>query len=688
MIKLKHIPVYFFVLFASLAVNAQTIRRLSLQEVLMSLQAKNLTDSQRAEKYLDLSFHYQYKQTDSSFYYAKLSEKIAIEHNYATIAAVAKRQLGINYFLSANYRVAEAYLMQSYKQATENKLSLLQYNLCNDLSHFYIVQQQWNTAIDYAKAAESKLLQNANNPDYEKENNKLVFAAIHLAAGQQENALTICKTVVSNFQKANNTVGIMEAYILISKIFAAQNKIDDAKTFLLKALNLSNEAGMPLLNAAIFNSLGEICFTQNDFTNALDFHKKAAAIYQNMSMSFAWQEQQANIANILFIKGDVWNAKQMATIALSKMTDAGNNIKRATLLKLLIEIETNAGNANKALHYSNEYMAIVDSLQSTDHLHTLLTEKSISRGPSIKKDEADSYSNNADENPLTIYFISGVLIVLTLILLGYMFNQKNKAIEALFHQQEQNEGKKKELELLNMDAVAKNEELARINKLKDQLLSMVAHDIRSPLNALQSTLALTQDETLTKDEFRTLTHALESDLFNLRDMLDNMLLWAREQVVEVKITKASFDLYLLTKNIFKLYEHSFQSKNIQLHNFLLPGLMVYADQEAVATIFRNLLSNALKFTPADKNIYIQYVSLSGKIYLSVKDEGIGIDADTLQKIKSGVHFSNRGTNNEKGTGIGLLFCQELAQRMDESFDISSDQQYGTSVTISLSTINS
>ena len=171
-------------------------------------------------------------------------------------------------------------------------------------------------------------------------------------------------------------------------------------------------------------------------------------------------------------------------------------------------------------------------------------------------------------------------------------------------------------------------------------------------------------------------------------MLDNMLLWAREQVVEVKITKASFDLYLLTKNIFKLYEHSFQSKNIQLHNFLLPGLMVYADQEAVATIFRNLLSNALKFTPADKNIYIQYVSLSGKIYLSVKDEGIGIDADTLQKIKSGVHFSNRGTNNEKGTGIGLLFCQELAQRMDESFDISSDQQYGTSVTISLSTINS
>lgn len=658
-----------------------------MQEVLISLQTKNLTDSQRAEKYLDLSYYYQYKKADSTFYYSKLSEKIATEKQYITIDTKAKRELGINYYIATNFYLAEVYLIKAYLQSKDNDLPMLEYNLCNELSNLYLLQKKWNTALQYATVAESKLHQNPQNTDFENETNKLVFAKIYLESGQYENAFSFCNNALSNFQKANNIAGIVESYRLMSRIFMAQNKMDDAKEVLFKALDISNAAAMPILSATINKSLGELYYAQNDYTNALNFHEKSAEIYDNASMTFAWQEQQASIAKILFITGDFWNAKQLAKASLSKMTEAGNVIKRAELLKLLKEIETNAGNTNMALTYSNQYIALADSIQTKDHLNLLLSKNSIRLSSFNNEDLADKQSNDVENNSVAIYIISGVLILLTLILLSYMFSQKNKAIEALSLQQEQNEGKTRELEQLNMDAVARNEELARINKVKDQLLSMVAHDIRSPLNALQSTLALTQDETLTKDEFRGLTHTLESDLFNLRNMLDNMLLWAREQVVEVKITKASFDLYQLTNNIFKLYEHSFQTKHIKLHNFLLPGLMVYSDQEAVATIFRNLLSNAIKFTPEDKNIYIQYVTLSGKIYLSVKDEGIGINADTLQKIKTGEHFSNRGTNNEKGTGIGLLFCQELLKRMDESFDISSTQQYGTSVTVSLSTVS-
>ncbi len=687
MVKLKHIIVYCFVLFVSLAVNAQTIRRLSLQEALISLQSKNLTDSQKAERYLDLSYHYQYKKPDSSFFYAKLSEKIATQNNYIIITAEAQRQIGLNYFIAKNYKLAGLYSTQAYQLSVDNDLPILTYNICNELSNLYIAKHQWSSAFNYATIAKSKLYQNPKNPEYLEEKNKLVFVRINLAVGKYENALTICNSVLSNLQKANNKVDIIASYILMSKIYLAQGKMDDAKAVLNKALDISNKENFTLLDATIYNNLGELFFAQNDYTNALDFHQKSATIYANASMAFAWQEQQASIVNILFIKGDISKATEMAEAALNKMAEAGNDIKRAELLKLLIEIETNANHPIKALTFATQYIAIADSLQLTEHLNIL--PQAFSMIPDISDDEnpIGAISKTTDKDSITIYIISGVLILLTLILLSYMFSQKNKAIEALNIQQEQNEGKTKELEQLNMDAVARNEELARINKVKDQLLSMVAHDIRSPLNSLQSTLALTQDETLTKDEFRGLTQALESDLFNLRNMLDNMLLWAREQVVEVKITKSAFDLYTLTNNIFKLYEHSFLSKNIKLHNYLLPGLMVHSEKEAVAIIFRNLLSNAIKFTPPDKNIYVQYVSLSGKIYLSVKDEGIGVDGETLKKIKTGVHFSNRGTNNEKGTGIGLLFCQELLMRMDESFDISSSQQYGTSVTISLNTIS-
>jgi signal transduction histidine kinase len=194
-----------------------------------------------------------------------------------------------------------------------------------------------------------------------------------------------------------------------------------------------------------------------------------------------------------------------------------------------------------------------------------------------------------------------------------------------------------------------------------------------------------QDETLTRDEFRTLILSLDNEIFTLRNMLDNMVLWAREQMTDIEITKANVNLGALVSDTINLFSNVAAVKQLTIHNYIPQQLSVFTDKEAMLAVIRNLLSNAIKFTPTEKNIYVQFVPFSNKLYLSVRDEGIGIEKEILEKIKLKEHFSRRGTSNEKGTGIGLMFTQELLLKMGEEIDIISNPGQGTSVTVSIST---
>jgi len=241
----------------------------------------------------------------------------------------------------------------------------------------------------------------------------------------------------------------------------------------------------------------------------------------------------------------------------------------------------------------------------------------------------------------------------------------------------------KELQINYGNLQKRHDDLVKTNDIKDKLIPMIAHDIRSPLATLQNTLSLTRDNIISPEEFQKLSFALEADVFNLRGMLDNMLLWAREQMFEIKINKIKFDLSETFKEVILTYRNNLVTKNITLHNYMPEHLEVTSDKEIIAAVFRNLFSNAVKFTEPGKNIYISQIFFNGKAYISVKDEGKGIQQETLQKLNNKQHISTRGTANEKGTGLGLLFSKEMLIKLDEAFDITSYPNQGTSATFSV-----
>jgi len=242
----------------------------------------------------------------------------------------------------------------------------------------------------------------------------------------------------------------------------------------------------------------------------------------------------------------------------------------------------------------------------------------------------------------------------------------------------------KSIERLQEETAAKNKEMLLANSVKDKLISMIAHDVRSPLASVQNTLTLTREEVISLDEFAQLSQMLEMDIQHLTGMLDNTLMWAREQMIDLNINKVSFNVCDVVDDVTTLYQQTITSKGVLVYNNIQPHTMVFSDKDIISTVLRNIISNAIKFTPPGKAIYIEQKNIKSKVLISVKDEGVGISDEVLKKINDKEFISTRGTDNEKGTGLGLLFSRDLLLKLGEDFQISTVQGKGTAVTISIS----
>ncbi len=316
-----------------------------------------------------------------------------------------------------------------------------------------------------------------------------------------------------------------------------------------------------------------------------------------------------------------------------------------------------------------------------------------------KQNDAFEAQYDTNDNSYILPLILGLILLIACSWFFVFFKRKNNIIQELEDSNLRIEYKNKELIQFQKQLVEKNAELEliqsqppppssaetlNVSTLKDSLIPMLAHDIRSPLASLQHMLTLTRENVLNPEEFQKLSVALEADIYNLRGILDNMLLWTREQMIEVKINKSSFDVSEALQSVILMHRNNLISKNITVKNYLYPQLNVYSDKDIITAVLRNIFSNAVKFTEENKNIYITQVYFNKKVFISVKDEGRGITDEILEKINKGEHVTTKGTSNEKGTGIGLMFTKDLLKKIDETFDITTVPGGGTSATFSVS----
>lgn len=230
-----------------------------------------------------------------------------------------------------------------------------------------------------------------------------------------------------------------------------------------------------------------------------------------------------------------------------------------------------------------------------------------------------------------------------------------------------------------------NDELHKINETKDKFISIIAHDLKNPFNAIInfSELLMVKGSEMDEPRQSEMISIINSSSKIAYSLLENLLYWGKNQSASIPFNPARLNANEVVSRIIEFQEVSAQLKNIKIINDTPPDSMVYADPDMLTTILRNLLSNAIKFTPKNGEIKITSRDDNKFGIITLSDNGIGIPADQLDKLFKPIKEITKGTTGESGTGLGLLLCKEFAVRNGGDISVKSEVDKGSSFILSL-----
>lgn len=231
-----------------------------------------------------------------------------------------------------------------------------------------------------------------------------------------------------------------------------------------------------------------------------------------------------------------------------------------------------------------------------------------------------------------------------------------------------------------------NDELIKSNASKDKFFSIIAHDLKNPISAIISIseIVTNKKEEVPEEELNEFTGMIKNLSEHTYELLENLLNWSRIQTNKIEVSKSNYNLNEQINKIIKILSPTASLKNISIKNRVNVDEIIFADSEMINTVIRNLVSNSIKFSMDNSVITVSSKSDDGNLYISVTDEGIGMEENYIKDLfKIDVHTSRYGTNKEKGTGLGLVLCNEFIMLHKGSIKIVSELNKGTEFTIQL-----
>ncbi len=226
----------------------------------------------------------------------------------------------------------------------------------------------------------------------------------------------------------------------------------------------------------------------------------------------------------------------------------------------------------------------------------------------------------------------------------------------------------------------RTKELANANATKDKFFSIIAHDLKNSFNNLLgfSDLLIADFDDLPDDEKLSMVSTIKIVSERTYKLLQNLLDWARMQTGNINFTATDFDLFHTIFDEFSLKKPMADQKNIALVMDCEEGLMVNADTNMVSTVVRNLISNAIKFTRPGGRVVVYAKRDGDNVLVSVKDNGVGISKTNIEKLfKVSEKVKTYGTNNEEGTGLGLILCKDFVIANHGKIWVDSIQDEGS-----------
>ncbi|WKN45837.1 ATP-binding protein [Tunicatimonas pelagia] len=529
----------------------------------------------------------------------------------------------------------------------------------------------------------SKLITNIGNVYYYREE-------YHKAVKYYERSLDICLAI-------QDTAKIIHLYSNIGMTWNKNlNRSDSAMAYYQRALEWAKVQDDEYIASIPLIGITNVQIKQGQLDSALINAKhilEIALSIQNINAkTSAWQL----LAQVRGARNEYQSAIQAATEAYKLAVTSQASLQISDLSRMLADYYAELGEFEKAHQYRATQVAHQDSIYSIEKSKIIANLEQAQADAKIKVLEKDNALKKGQIERQMIYTIGtslvAVLLLGALILVYISYNYRKKLASQLEEQQEEIVTNNEQLIQMNdklqqqqQQLQHQNQDLFSLNQLKDKLLSIISHDFRSPLNSLKGIINILDSDALAPEEIPQLFSTLSTTVDNTTNMLDNLLKWTRSQMSGVKVSPERVVLSEIMNEVVVSQTTTAEKKGVALLQDTKDSILVYADPEMVRLVVRNLISNAIKFTDQGGSITAKAQQQGGQVIVSVSDTGVGIQTKDIDKLFQLNNHTTYGTANEKGTGLGLVLCQEFTEANGGKIWVESEPSQGTTFFFTLLT---
>ncbi len=577
------------------------------------------------------------RDADQAIRYGLEGIDLATRLNYLNGQANLWNKLGVVYRHVENFPEALKAYDNALKAAQQTNNLTEMAHAYNNMGHAYRWQGQYEMQLDYATRALEIFEKLGDKRGIGFALTGAIIATIEL--NQYEQALAFAERSYQLRSEFGQNIETMVALMYIGKVHARMGHFKEAKSYLKRAINMYETNGYE--NSTFgYQTLAETYVQEGKLDSALYYARQGLEHSTSQKVLRDMMHDSRLVADIYSQKNDFVNAFRYLDLSYAYR----DSVQRE---------DNDRAIANHSLRQKQQELELLEKdrhLQEEELMHQKARIRWIA---------------------LTL---SALLLMVLLVALVINYNRK-KLKNAYTQLQEANEEIQAQKEALERQAV----DLQHSNASKDKLFSIIGHDLRSPVAGLRSFLDLMADKTLTLEEVNELSPMLNKGVINLSETLENLLQWSQTQLNGIKAKPTVFSVGETVERNFDLFRDLAGTKSIVLENST-EDHEVLADEDQVKLVLRNLVNNAIKFTPAGGKVSIGSRVQAGSAFVTidVADTGVGISQEKLDRLFNlDTRFSNYGTEGEKGTGIGLMLCKEMVENNGGHLTVKSIEGKGS-----------
>jgi signal transduction histidine kinase/Flp pilus assembly protein TadD len=526
--------------------------------------------------------------------------------------------------------IAARYYAKAEKKALEQTKDFgLHAEVYRQLANFYLKLEQYDLAIQYLQKC--NLLAKQHRPDI------TVYGIMGHIYAKQKNLPAAIEAYQKQlaFQKRNKNWSALPSTLSeMGNAYYQVGNFDQARNCYLQGIQIAQKYGDHRSLGFLKDNVGLSFFKQGEFSQALVWQQEAVEHRRSVNSESELAVGLNNIASTLLSLGQPQAAIQTLVESYPYTLHPKHIRLRQEASQLLAKAYEQQKRYDSAFFYMQVAHTCGDTLRQQERERALKGTAAIIEVQQQKYENTILLQKNRQWFWVSLLQGVAVLLVLGIVLLLIRQGRISKG---------------------NLD----KERI--VNQTKNRLFAIVSHDLRSPINSLLGLFSLFDNNNLSNEEFLHLTRRLKTNVETMSFTLNNLLYWAKSQLEGIETIPKKHNLATLCNENIVLHESQAVQKQINIKHQVPSDLFFWGDLEQINLVLRNLLVNAIKFSPIGGEIQLHACTDGQFLLVSVKDKGVGLSLQQQEALFTQALASTPGTAREKGTGLGLMLCKEFVE---------------------------